>query len=769
MGDHRVIGQSHPALDSVAKVTGQVQFISDIRLPGMLWGQVVRSPHPRARIREIRIDKALRIPGVKEVITSADTPQIPFGPFIPDWQILAVDKAHFAGQEVAAVAGLSYEAAVEGARAVEVEYEALPAVFDPEEALRPDGPRVRDGKEDNVAARFFVERGDVDRAFRESAFLRQEIFHTPSAFHAYLEPNGCVAEYDPMTGSYILRAATQVPYKARSLYAAALGIGWEKLRLIQSPMGGAFGGKFENNFHLIAACLAKKTCRPVRLVNTMAEEFFTAPLRVPLRITLKMGLTREGAITGKEVEVIADNGGRTHYGPAVLATACYRVDSLYRILNTRSRGSLVYTNTVPKGAMRGFGNAEMLFAVESLLDMLAEEAGLDPGDLRKRNVYKNGEKSVHGWVIGSCGLSECVDRAQEASRWRDQRRRSSPPDKGKRRGIGLACCNHVSGYRPILREFDGSSAMVRVGPAPMATVFTGEVDMGQGYNTVAAQCAAEELGLPLHRVEVAPVDSLGSVLGIGSLASRATLMGGNAVREAARSVREKILAAAAALYDRAPGSIVLSEGVFVDRVKGETIGSFQDVIPKLTGLQAGQPFVGTGHYRPDTVLPDPKTQYGNPSPAYSFGTLVAEVEVDLETGQVSVLRCTGVNDVGKAINPLLARGQIEGGVVQGIGWTLTERLVEERGCFAYTDLLDYKIPTIAEMPEFQTSLVEEEDPNGPYGAKSLGEPTFNPVAAAIANAVYDAVGFRATRLPITQEDLRKFILEKRLVPGGEGS
>jgi CO/xanthine dehydrogenase Mo-binding subunit len=770
MGDYRVISKSHPPVDSLAKVTGQIKFISDIRLPGMLWGQVVRSPYPHARIREIRTDKALRVPGVKAVVTSADTPRIPFGPFIPDWQILAVDKVTFAGQEVAAVAALHYEAAVEGARAIEVEYEELPAVLDPEESLRTDAPRVRDGKENNVAATFSVERGDVDRAFSQSAFVRQEVFYTPSAFHAYLEPNGCIAEYDAATDSYLMRAATQVPYKARCLYANALGIGWEKLRLIQSPMGGAFGGKFESNFHLVAACLAKKTCRPVRLVNTMAEEFFTAPLRVPLKITLKIGLTREGSITGKEVEVLADNGGRTHYGPAVLATACYRVDSMYRIFNTRSRGSLVYTNTVPKGAMRGFGNAEMLFAVESLLDMIAEDAGLDPGDLRKRNAFKNGEKTVHGWVIGSCGLPECVDKAQQASGWREKRRRVSSPDGNKRRGIGLACCNHVSGYRPILKDFDGSSAMVKVGPAPRVTVFTGEVDMGQGYNTVAAQCAAEELGLPLQLIEIAPVDSFSSVLGIGSLASRATLMGGNAVKEAARSAGRLIMAAAAMLYGRDARSLVFSEGVLVDRQNGETLGEFQDIISKLTNLQAGQPFIGTGYYRPDTVLPDPKTQYGNPSPAYSFGAHVAEVEVDLETGQVTVVNYTGVNDVGKAINPLLAKGQIEGGVLQGLGWTLTERLVEEKGCFAYTDLLDYKIPTIAEMPQIQALLVEEEDPNGPYGAKSLGEPTFNPVAAAIANAIHHAVGFRATGLPITQEDLRKAIRKKRIgVAGKEGA
>jgi CO/xanthine dehydrogenase Mo-binding subunit len=756
MAEYQVIGKSHPQVDALAKVTGKTAFVSDIRLSGMLWGRVVRSPHPHARIREIRTEKALRIPGVKAVITSADTPHIPFGPFLPDWQILARGKVTYAGQEVAAVAAIDDEAAVEGARAVQVEYEPLPAVFDPEEALDAKAPLIRDGAESNMATTFFVERGDVERAFRESDFVRAETFYSPSAFHAYIEPNGCVAEFDPVVNSYTLRVATQVPYKARILYAAALGIEKEKLRLIQVPMGGAFGGKFESNFHLVAACLARKVARPLRLVNTMAEEFYTAPLRVPLKIMLKMGIKKDGAITGKEVEVVADNGGRTHYGPAVLSTACYRVDNLYRIVNTRSKGKLVYTNNVPTGAMRGFGNAEMLFAVESILDMLAWDAGLDSGELRIRNAYRNGEITVHGWVIGSCGLSECIGKAKEAIGWEEKRR--NPGSIGTlRRGVGLACCHHVSGYRPILRDFDGSAAIVQVGPTPKVTVFTGEVDMGQGYKTVASQCAAEELGLPVEVVEIAGVDSATSILGIGSLASRATLMGGNAVREASRRAGKTLLEGAGRLLGRNPELLAFRVGVLVDTVSGEKIGTFQDIISRLTDLQAGQPFVGIGHYRPDTVLPDPKTNYGNPSPAYSFGTHAAEVEVDLETGQVSVIRYAGANDVGKAINPMLARGQIEGGVLQGLGWALTEKLIVREGRIAYTDLLDYKIPTIADMPELIPLLVEEEDPSGPYGAKSLGEPTFNPVAAAVANAVFHAVGFRARTLPISQEELLEYL------------
>lgn len=756
MVSHQVVNRAHPQIDAMAKVTGQQQFISDLRLPNMLWGQVIRSPYPHAKIKRIDTSKAMRVPGVRAIITAADTPQTPCGPFIPDWEILARGKVIFVGQEVAAVAALRLEASIEAANLVDVEYEELPAVFDPEEAMLPGAPLVHEERKTNIASTFAVDRGDVETAFRESDYLREETFYPSAAFHAFLEPNGSIANYDPVSGSYTLWVATQVPYKAWLLYSKALGVDRERVRLIQVPMGGAFGGKFESNFHLVAACLSRKAERPVRLVNSWAEEFVTAPLRVPMKIHLKIGIRKDGTITAKETEVVADNGARTNYGPAVLSTACYRVDNLYRISHVRAKGSLVYTNNVSKGAMRGFGNAEMLFAVESLLDMLSEDAGIDPAVLRLKNSFKNGEVSVHGWRINSCGLQECVRKAGKTSDW--QRKRGRFPQVGtRRRGIGLACCNHVSGYRPILPDFDGSSAIVKIGSDGKVTLFTGEVDLGQGYKTIVSQCAAEELGLSLDSVEVAPVDSQTSILGIGSLASRGTVMGGHAVRRAAIEARKKILMGAGSLLGKNPDALMLKQGELVDASAGEFLGSFKEIILKLTNAQAGQPIIGIGHYVPDTVLPDPETHYGNPSPCYSFGAHIAEVEVDTETGKVEVINYVAANDVGKAINPLLAKGQIEGAVVQGIGWALSETLILEKGRIVNNNLRDYKVPTIEDVPQVIPLLVEEEDSNGPYGAKSLGEPAFNPVAAAICNAVYNAVGIRIKRLPVAREHLLKEI------------
>jgi CO/xanthine dehydrogenase Mo-binding subunit len=753
MTHYDVISHSHPQIDSLEKVTGRLQFMSDLRLPNMLWGHIVRSPHPHALIKKINIDQAEKVPGVKAIITAADTPQIPCGPFVPDWEILAQEKVRFIGQEVVAVAALTPEIAAYAAHLIEIEYEELPAVFDPEEAMKEQSPQLYENRQGNIANTFSVEKGDLEKAFRESAFVREETFYTSSAFHAYLEPNGSIASYDGSTDSYTMWLATQVPYKAWVLYSQALGIDRSRLRIIQAPIGGGFGGKFESNLHLVTACLSKKANQPVRIVNSLEEEFVTATLRVPMKIKIKMGITQDGMITAKDVEVFADNGARTNYGPATLMTACYRVDSLYRIQNVRAKGYLVYTNNVPKGAMRGFGNPQMILALESLLDMLAEDAGIDPFEIRKRNAFKNGEISVHGWIINSCGLVECLEKASKALTC--SKKQELPPHK--KRGFGVACCNHVSGYRPILKEFDGSSAMIKVGPDAKVIVYSGEVDMGQGYRTVAAMAAAEELGVPLHQVEVAPVDSATSILGIGCLASRGTVMGGNAVKKAAEDLKDKILEASQELFNKDKKSIEMCNGQFRDSNNGEILGSFHEVIAKLTGEHAGKPFVGLGDYVPDTVFPDPVTKYGNPSPAYSFAAHIAEVEVDTETGKVEVSNFIAANDVGQVINPLLANGQLEGGALQAIGWVLSENLVIQKGEILNKNLLDYKIPTFADSVPVVPLLIEAHDSNGPYGAKSLGEPAFNPVAAAVCNAIYNAVGIRVKRLPLRPEELLEAI------------
>ena len=757
---YQVVTRPYPQVDALSKVTGQRTFLSDIRLEDMLWGRIIRSPHPHARVVKIDVTKAQKLPGVKTVLTPEDTPHIPFGPFVPDWEILPGKTVKHLGQPVAAVAAIDPETAQLASELVEVDYEVLPAVFDFTAAMAPEAPLIHEGSEKNIATTFAVEKGDVDKAFKESDSVREATFYASSQFHAYLEPNGAIASYDPVSCRYTLWAATQTPYPAWLLYSRALGIERGKLRLIQSPMGGAFGGKFEHTLHIIAACLSKQSEKPVRLVNDYGEEFHSVPLRLPMQIRLKMGVKKDGTITGKEMELIADNGAFTYWGPGVLSAACYRLDNLYRILNSRTKGYLVYTNNVPKGAMRGFGQPQMLFAAEAILDMLAEDIGMDPGDLRIRNSFQDGEVTLYGWTIGSCGLPECIEKAQKESNWHKRRKQYGSQDGSKRRGIGLACCNHVSGNRACMKEFDGSSAMVKIGGDGRITVYSGEVDMGQGYSTVAAQCAAEELGVPLDWVEIAPVDSETSVLGIGSMASRATVMGGSAVRLAASEARHKVLEAAGKRLCRPPDTLIIRKGSLLDRATDTVLEHLKSLIPELVYAQAGQPFVGMGHYVPQTELADPKTKYGNPSPTYPFAAHVAEVEVDTETGQVKVINYVAANDVGKAVNPLLVKGQMEGGVAQGVGYALMEEVVVKEGRVMNAHLADYKVPTMEDVPPIKTLIIEAEDPNGPYGAKSVGEPAMDPVAAAICNAIYNAVGVRIKKLPVTPESLYRELRAK---------
>jgi CO/xanthine dehydrogenase Mo-binding subunit len=753
MDDFAWVGRSVPQIDAREKATGATEFVSDIRLPGMLFGRILRSPHAHARILRIDTSRARRVPGVRAVATAEDTPKIPFGPRTEDWMILAADKVRFIGDEVAAVAAADEDAAEEALSLIRVEYEELPAVFDPLEAMREGAPLIHD-KPGNIAAEFKVSRGDSERAFQESAAVYSGRFYTNQVYQAYLEPMACVANFDA-AGKLTLYAATQIPSMTRIPYAKALGLPLENVRVIVPPYGGAFGAKMETNLHLVAAVLSRRTRRPVRLVNSREEDFLAGNPRVPMYIDLKLGARSDGTITGKEVRVVGAAGARMVYAMVIVATACYRVDSLYRFQALKTEGLTVYTNTVPTSCFRGFGNAQMTFALESGMDMLAHSLGMDPAELRLRNGLQTGEVSLHGWKIGSSGLGECVEKAVRASGWKEKR-------SGKRafRGIGLACCNHVSGNRAFAREFDGGAGIVRIGREGKVLVCHGESDMGQGQRTAFAQIAAEELGVPLDRIEVAPVDTDTGPFGLGSFATRGTVFGGNGVKAAAAEARKQILHYAAQMLECSPGDLDIREGrILVKGSPGQTL-SFQKVAETALYRRGGAPIVAVGFWVPETEIPDPVTKYGNIAPAYPFACQIAEVEVDPETGQVHLKNYTAAHDVGRAINPLATEGQIEGGVAQGIGWALMENMAVEKGRILNPNFRDYVIPGPLDLPPIRSILVEPGEPNGPFGAKGIGEPALNPSPAAVANAIYDAIGVRLTELPFTPEKILNALRER---------
>jgi CO/xanthine dehydrogenase Mo-binding subunit len=754
MDEYRVVGHSLPQIDARERASGAAEFVSDIKLPGMLHGRILRSPYPHARILHIDTSKARRLTGVKAVVTSEDTPKIPFGPRTDDWMILAVDKVRFVGDEVAGVAAVDEDTAEEALSLIDVQYEELPAVFDPIEAMQPGAPLIHN-KERNIVAEFKLTKGDVDRAFGESDIVHSDRYYTNQVYQAYLEPMACVAQFD-LSGKLTLYIGTQIPSMTRGPYAKALGLSLDKVRVVVPYYGGAFGAKMETNLHLVAAILARKTGKPVRMVNPREEDFMAGNPRVPMYIDLKIGAKRDGTLTGKEVKVIGAAGGRAVYSMVIVATACYRPDSLYHFQNLRTEGLTAYTNTVPTSCFRGFGNAQMTFAIESCLDMIAEEIAMDPAELRIKNGLKTGEVSIHGWKIGSSGLEECVRKAAEVSGWEEKRR-----EKRFARGIGLACCNHVSGNRAFAREFDGGAGIVRIGREGKVLVYHGESDMGQGQRTIFAQIVAEELGISLDQVEVAHVDTDVSPFGMGSFATRGTVFGGNGVKAAATEAKRQILEIAAEMLEANPADLEARGGNVYVKGSPEKNVPFQKAAEIGLYKRGGAPIVGTGFWVPDTVIPDPVTKYGNISPAYPFACQIAEVEVDTETGQVHVINYVAAHDVGRAINPQTTEGQIQGGVAQGVGWALMENMVTEKGRVMNPNFRDYVIPGPLDLPPIKPILVEPVEPNGPFGAKGIGEPALNPAPAAVANAIYNAVGVRITELPISPEKILRALKARK--------
>lgn len=755
MSKYAILGKKVPFIEGKDRATGRTRYVTDMKLPNMLYGKVLRSPFPHARILSIDTSKAKKLPGVHAVLTYDDTTGDSFGPLIvDDWYILSKDKVTFIGEEIVAVAAVDPDIAEEAISLIKVEYQELPAVFDAEEAMQEGAPLINENFDKNILSHFFVERGNVDKAFAEASYIFEDRFTTSQVYQAHLEPVACLVEPHP-SGDITMWLPIQIPSRSRVTYAKALGLPPDKIRIIKPDIGGAFGAKFEHNLHIICALLALKTRRPVKMVHTLEEDFIAGNPRVPMYIDLKLGLTNDGKITAKEVQIIASNGARHCMAIPILSTACYRIDSLYTLENIRTNGYLVYTNTVPKGSFRGFGNAQMTFALESALDEAARQLDLDPIDLRLKNAPQDGHVSVHGWKMHTVGLSECLKQVRSKSNWDLHHKK-----KEAFRGIGVACCNHVSGNSGYMPEMDGSAAFIRIAENGKITVFHGEADMGQGQNTCYAIIAAEELGVKVEDISVAEVDTDIVPFGLGSYSSRGTVVGGNAVKKAAADARYKLLEAASNILKKPITSLNINEGKIVCMEDPSCSISIVDVASQYTYSKSGAHIFGYGEYNPDTVYPDLLTKYGNTSPLYPFAAHVAEVEVDPETGAVTVLNYWAAHDVGRVINRLGLEGQVEGGVVQGIGWALMEDMVTENGKILNPGFLDYRVPGSLDIPPVNSLFIETDDPNGPFGAKGIGEPALNPVPAAIANAVYDAIGKRIKELPLSPEKVFQTLRKK---------
>lgn len=769
---YSVIGKSVPRLDAREKVTGEAKYCADLTLPGMLYGKIKRSPLPFARILNIDKSRAEKLIGVKAVITAEDTPKIPYGTFVADRLPLATDLVHFVGDEVGAVAAIDEDIATEALELIYIDYEELDPILDPLQSILPETspihPELKSIKS-NIAYHIDYVRGDPDQAFNGADIILEDQFNTQAVHQAYLEPQACIANFNT-SGRLTIWGSLQAPFRSRKLIARALGMEEYKIRMIQPYVGGGFGGKGSEiqPLYPICALLAKKSGRPVKIIYTRKEEFIAGRPRLSELIHLRLGLKKTGQIIGKDVRIIADGGAYAEMSPAILGVSATRTGSLYRIPNIRMEADLVYTNKVPRGSFRGFGNPQMHFALESLLDEAAQKLHMDPRDLRLMNATQEGDITAHGWRINSCGLRESIKRASEVSDWDKKREKNL-----QNRGIGMACFIHVSSNRGIHPLYDGSSAILTMNEYGKVKIISGEGEIGQGANTIFAQIVSEELGVPFKDIEIVPLDTDTSPFCSGAFASRVTTMGGGAVRMAALDLKRKLFKASIAhlgsnAEDIRAEDLETRNGEICFKCSPEKGIPISEVAFKEVFRRGGGHLIGIGNYTvPDWVVVPDQSRYGNISIGYPFGTQIAEVEVDPDTGKIKVLGLWAIHDLGRVINPMGAEGQIEGGVVQGIGYALTESYCWDGGKVCNTSFADYKIPLALDIPPIDISLIESDDPNCPYGAKGLGEPTLIGIAPAIVNAIYHATGVRIKNLPITSEKIFKALQNKSVQRGRE--
>jgi CO/xanthine dehydrogenase Mo-binding subunit len=752
-------------------VTGEAKYATDARMPGMLYAKVLRSRYPHAKILRVDTSKAQKLRGVKAVVTSKDVPFNLMGLSAFDRPILASDKVRYVGDAVAAVAATDDDVAEEALSLIQVDYEVLPAVFDPIASMGPDAPIIhedknsyrhalylepfRDRGRNNISSIFRIIHGDIERGFAEADYIFEDTFRTGHEEHCTIEPHGGIASIDA-SGKVTVWASIANPSRFGPQFAAALGLKMSKLRILQTYTGGHFGCKGMPNIEPILALLTMKSRKPVKGVHTREEEFIASSVRHPFISTVKLGVKKDGTWVAHQIKNIVDIGPYNVFGGEVAAWGCIAGNGPYNVPNALLESCAVYTNNLLCGAYRGFGNPQVSFARESLIDHAARQMGIDPVEFRLRNAWSEGSITPTGQELKrgeyGVGIRETLMKAAEASRWNVE------ADRTKKQGKGLASMVHGSGAACWVTA-DSSSCFIKVNDDGTVHLITGTVDVGQGSDTVLAQIVAEELGVDLDNITIMSKDSDAIPHDLGTVASRVTYFGGNAARIACQQVKEYLFKVAGDLLEANPKDLVTKNGqICVKGVPGRSI-PIADVA-RYSLIFLGQHPIGNGTFKVTGALLD-KNGQGNPVSAYLFATTVAEVEVDTNTGHVEVLKVHSAHAVGKAINPMYVEGQIEGAVLNGLGYALLEDMVVEGGRPQAKNLADYKIPTSMDLPSITPIIVEDYEPSGPFGGKGVGEPGMVAVAPAIANAIYDAIGVRMKELPITPENILKAIEKKR--------
>ena len=749
------IGKSVNRLDAEAKVTGQTQYVSDVDLPRMAYGKILGSPYSHARIKRIDTRKAEEVDGVLAVITARNIQNNRFGTWVLDQPIFTEEKVRHVGEPVAAVAALDEKTAARAVALIEVEYEELPAVYDPIKAMEENSPLVHDNYSDyfainpgikrghNICMFTRIGRGDVNRGMKEADFVFEDHFTTQPAYQAPLEVHVATAKWEGK--QLTVWASTQQPFVCQMLLGQALGIPLSQIRVIATRLGGGFGGKMNMLVEPYCALLARKTGRPVQIALSREEDFrFFA--RLPAKVTIQTGVKKDGTILARKIRLVYDTGAYATEAPGIVCYGASLCSGPYAVPNLEVEAYAVLTNNGNFGPFRGYGVPQVTFAYESQMDMIAQRLNIDPAELRRKNLVEHGQASfVTGEKIQNPGLAETLSRALAAAQWESKRPEKQSPGK-KRRGIGLACIHNGSGAL-------ASCAFVQLKQDGSIGVHTGAVELGSGVETVLAQIVAEELGVPVEKISLLMGDTDGTPYDWGIVASRGVHTAGTAVLKAAQDAKQKIKnLAAGQLGVTAEQLTCKNERVFVKNDPDKGVSMWEMAI--ASHFFTGGPILGSASFL-DGGTWDFNINEGYillTLPEVIFCTHVVEVEVDTETGEVNVIKAVAAHDVGKAINPRLVEGQIEGGFVQGMGFALTEEVQIAEGRIMNASLADYVVPTAQDVPEIVPIIVETEG-TGPFGANGAGEPPIIAPAPAIANAIANAIGVRFTSLPITPEKI----------------
>lgn len=753
MKNYVVINTHIHNIDGIAKVTGRAQYTFDITLPNMLYGKILRSPHPHARIIEIDTSKAERLPGVKAVVTGKDTLGVRQGIWrrykeLCDEPILAIEKVRYIGEPVAAVAAIREDIAEEALDLIEVKYEVLPGVFEPSEAIKKGAPVIHEGFERNINVTRHIEWGDVDEAMKEADYIREDWFKIDGQHHMSMETRCAVSSYTP-DGKLLVYTSTQAPYYIQVLLAWVLGLKESDVRVISKYTGGGFGGKFElDGAQFVSALLSMKTYRPVKVVFSREEDFIASKRRHPMYYYTRTGVKKDGTFVARETRVLTNGGAYTGMGATALYLTGFFHSFPYKWKAYRYDGFRVYTNTMPSSAMRGFGAPQAAFCSELQIEWIAKELGIDPFEIRRKNGHTPGYEVPGQAYIQSCGLRECLD---EIEKW-VKSRGELPPN----RAIGISCYGFMSGG--IFNWFDTpysfSSAVVQINYDGKVDLFVGAQDIGQGSNTTLAIICAEELGVRVEDITVHSGDTGVCPPDLGAWGSRQTLMAGNAVRMAAADAKRQLLEFGAAkmrpniVYD-----LDIRDRKLINLSRPERWIDYFEVVKDALRGREGQKIIGRGFYTPH--------RKGMISPAYSYGVQAVEIEVDPETGKIKILRCVTAHDCGQPINKLGLLGQLEGAVAMAAGYGYLEYMPFEEGKLMNPNLVDYKVMRSTEMPETEVIEIETYEPEGPFGAKEAGEGLTNPTAAALGNAIFHALGLQMKEVPMTPERIWKALKEKK--------